>query len=214
MTVQAEVTPRSAVIMRAALRAVFTALIAAVEAVAVALAGFVVVAIPLLLVWWLAFDLDAEPEQMLVAATGGWLLAHGVPLTFSVGPELALSFGLAPEQLEFTISLIPLGLTALTVGLAARVGWRLAGRTFGASGLLGGTLGFGVAAWIAAGFSGAITSLSPWIAALIPALFYAVSASLGYLLRLGIDEDPRLLTAVSSVQRRFAPPSSPPFWQN
>ncbi|MFC7764938.1 hypothetical protein [Leucobacter soli] len=89
------------------MRAVLTAVIAAIEAAAVALAGFVLVAVPVVLVWWLTFELGADPSEVFDIAAAGWLLAHFVPLSLELSPEAALGFGLDPEALSFTLSLAP-----------------------------------------------------------------------------------------------------------
>jgi len=188
--------------MSAGVRAALTALIAAIEAAATALASFAAIALPLLLVWWLAFDLGAEPGAMIAAAAGGWLLAHLVPLGFGVSPELALGFGLEPAQLDFTVSLAPLGLTLLTAALAGRAGWRLAERGgAGSSGLIGGALGFGLAAWAIAHLGEPFRAWPLWPSILVPALCYAASAATCYLLHSGLRGEEWWLGAVASLQR-------------
>lgn len=188
--------------MSTVFRAALTAVISAIEAAAVALASFVVIAVPILLVWWLEFDLGTEPGEMVAGAAGGWLLVHLVPLNFAIGPEAALGFGLDPVTLSFTVSLAPLGVTVLTVALAARAGWRLAVRGgAGAVGLLGGFVGFSVFAWVAATLGASFRAWSLWPAILVPALCYGVSAAAAYLLHSATRGDAWWLGAVRAVQR-------------
>ncbi|UOR02650.1 hypothetical protein MUN77_04895 [Leucobacter allii] len=52
------------------MRSIVTATIAAIEAVAVALAGLLVVAVPAVLLWAVTFRLSAEPSAV-AAAVGG-----------------------------------------------------------------------------------------------------------------------------------------------
>lgn len=185
-----------------AMRAVLTAVVAAIEASAVALAGFVLVAVPVLLLWWLSFDLAAEPEAAAAAASGIWLLAHFVPMSVGFDAETALGLGLAPEALSFTISLAPLGLTLLTVLLAFRAGWRFAGRGGqGATGVLGGTLGFAAAAFAIVALCAPSLGAPVWAAVLLPALCFAVGIGGGFLWRSVADAQDWWLVAVRRLQR-------------
>ena len=104
------------------MKATLTAVIAAIEAAAIALAVFVAVGIPGVLVWWLALDLAGDPSQAVAGIGGVWMLAHLVPLTFSLTPDSALALGLEPQALSFVISLAPLTLSFLTALLAFRSG--------------------------------------------------------------------------------------------
>lgn len=186
------------------MRAVLTAVIAAIEAAAVALAGLALVAVPVLLVWWLTFSLAAEPTEVIGSIAGVWLLGHLVPLTFAVSAEAAMGFGLAPEPFLFTLSLAPLGLALLTALLAFRAGWRFAGRGgWGLAGVLGGALGFAAAA---AGVSvvGASLSARPvWFVILVPALCYAIPTAAGFLVRAVLLEHDWWRTLLRAVLRRL-----------
>lgn len=192
--------------MGGAVRAVITAVISAVEAVAVALAGFVLVAVPMLLVWWLEFDLGADPGAVVAGAAGGWLLAHLVPLTFALTPEAALGLGLDPSALSFSVSLVPLGITVVTVALAARAGWRLAVRGGpGSIGLLGGAVGFGVAAGVAATLATTFVAWPVWAAILIPMLCYGLSASAAFLVNSGLRRAAWWTSFVRGILRGLQP---------
>ncbi|PRI11514.1 hypothetical protein B4915_06720 [Leucobacter massiliensis] len=168
-----------------------TATIAAIEAAAAALAGVLLVAIPALLVWVVAFQLAAEPASVFAAVTGIWLLAHWVPLGFALTPEAALALGQLPEELRFTLSLAPLGITLVTLLLAARAGWRFGGRGgVGAAGVLGGAAGFGAVALLLALFSAPETPWPLGAVAAVPALSYGAASALAFVLRAARDEHP------------------------
>ncbi|MGW9021844.1 cell division protein PerM [Leucobacter chromiiresistens] len=173
------------------MRSLVTAVIAAIEAVAVALAGIAVVAIPAVLIWVITFGLAAEPAAVAADVTGVWLLAHFVPLHFSVSAEAALSLGLAPEALDFTLSLAPLGITLISVLLALRAGWRFAGRGgVGAMGVLGGVVGFGAVALVASVFAAPLIEWTSMQAALSAASVYGVASAAAFLVRAGRDGHP------------------------
>ena len=188
------------------MRAVLTALIAAIEAAAVALAGFAVVAVPSVLVWWLTFDMSAEPGEVLVASSGGWMLAHFVPLHFGLSVEDVLALGLGSQPLGFAVSLAPLGITVLTAVLAARSGWCFAHRGgVGAAGVLGGTLGFAGAAAVIATFGAPLRAWPLWLAVLVPALCFGVCSAAAFLVRAATAEHAWWHAAVRWIQQRVEP---------
>ncbi|MBO1902179.1 hypothetical protein J4H92_09495 [Leucobacter weissii] len=165
------------------MKAVVTAGAAAIEALAVALAAWAIIAVVGVLLWWLAFDLAAEPGDVVAGISAGWLLAHFVPLGFSLDADAALSLGLGGGALDFTLSLAPLGLTLLTVVLAFRAGRRFAREgAKGAAGVLGGAIGFAVAAGGIAVLASPLPDWPLWACAAVPALCYAASSGAGYLL--------------------------------
>lgn len=184
------------------MRSIVTAVIAAIEAVAVALAGLLLIAVPVLLLWILAFGLSAEPAAVFGTITGVWLLGHLVPLELSLDAEAALGFGLPPEALAFTVSLAPLGLTVLTAVLAARAGSRFGARGgTGAAGVLGGALGFGVVAFAAATIAGAIVARPLAVAAIVPAAVYAGASGTAFLARAVRDGHPWWRATVRAALR-------------
>ncbi|WP_449282356.1 cell division protein PerM [Leucobacter sp.] len=186
------------------MRSLVTAAIAAIEAAAVALAGLVVIAIPALLLWVVTFDLAAEPATVLSVIGGIWLLAHWVPMGFQLDPETALGLGQAPEELSFTLSLAPLGITLITVLLAARAGWRFGGRGgTGAAGVLGGALGFGGVALVVMSAASPSTPWPAWLVVLVLASSYAVVAAAAFAVRAARDAHPWWTTALRGVQRGF-----------
>jgi hypothetical protein len=181
-----------------------TVAIAAIEAAAVALAGLVVVAIPALLLWAVTFDLAAEPSAVLAVIGGIWLLAHWVPMGFQLSPEAALGLGQAPEELSFTLSLAPLGITLLTVLLAARAGWRFGGRGgTGAAGVLGGALGFGGIALVVTSVASPSTPWPVWLVTLVLAGSYGAVAAVAFAVRAARDAHPWWTTALRGVQHGF-----------
>ncbi len=187
------------------MRAVVTAVIAAIEAAAVALALFAAVGVPLVLTWWLGFDFEAEPSEMAALASALWQLVHLVPLSATIDASTALSLGLAPEALKFTISLAPLGLTLVTVVLGYRSGRRFAGR--GASGawsIPGGAAGFAAAASVAASGAGSFAERPLWVGVAVPALVYAVPLALGFAIRAAVEQQDWWAAFVRAVQRAFA----------
>lgn len=181
-----------------------TAAIAAIEAVAVALATLLIITAIAFLVWWLSFDLGSEPAEVFAAAGSTWLLAHFVPLSFDISPETMQLLGFAPEALSFTLSLVPLGLTAMTVAFAARSGWRFGGRGgSGAAGVLGGTLGFGAAAFGVQTFS--MDSAFPLALTLvIPALVYGITSMLSFVLRAVREQHEWWLRVVEYCEKGLA----------
>ncbi|QAB17279.1 hypothetical protein Leucomu_04475 [Leucobacter muris] len=171
------------------MRAIVTAVVAAIEAAAVAFAGFAVVAVPALLLWMVVFGLAAEPAAVMAGIAGVWLLAHWVPTQFEIDAQTALGLGLAPEPIAVVLSLAPLGVTVLTAALAARAGWRFGGRGgSGAAGALGGALGFGAVSFAAATLAAPLAVWPLWLAALVPALCYGAVSTAAFAARAVRDE--------------------------
>lgn len=188
------------------MKALLTAAVAAIEGCAVALAGILVVALPAVLLWWLAFGFAAEPAQVASATAGLWLLAHFVPMSLELAPEAALGLGLPPEAIDFSLSLAPLGLTLLTVLLAFRAGWRFAGRgATGSAGVLGGTLGFAGAALAIVLVGTPSTPWPAWSAVLVPSLCFAAGTCAGYVWRSALDGEEWWAAAVRLLQRGIEP---------
>ncbi|MEV8337183.1 DUF6350 family protein [Leucobacter sp. NPDC077196] len=184
------------------MRSLVTAVIAAIEAVAVALAGLAVVAVPAVLVWVITFGLAAEPASVAADVAGVWLLAHFVPLQFSVSAEAALSLGLTPEALSFSLSLAPLGITLISVLLALRAGWRFAGRGgVGAMGVLGGIVGFGAVSLGAAVVAAPLLEWTAMQAAFSAAAVYGGASAVAFLVRAGRDGHPWWEAAVRRILR-------------
>lgn len=178
-----------------------TAVIAAIEAGAVALAGVVAVGLPALLLWLVEFGPEADPVAVLGGTVSVWLLAHLVPLEFSLGAETALGMGLPPETLEVPISLAPLGLTLITVLLAARAGLRFArdGGT-GVAGVVGGMAGFGAVSAALAGIAFGAERVPFWVLVVVPSALYGASALLAFLVRAASTPHPWWLRSLRAVR--------------
>lgn len=182
------------------MRSILTAIIAAIESVAVALAGGAVVAVFAMVLWGSGFGFAADPGDVGGAAAGGWLLAHFVPLHFSLTAKAALGLGLSAQALEIPLSLAPLGLTAITVVLAARSGWRFSARGgVGIAAVLGGSVGFGVAAAVAAAFAAPVLDAPRWVAIALPVAVYAVSSGVPFLVRAATEPHDWWLAAARSL---------------
>ena len=179
-----------------------TAVIAAIEAAAAAALGLTIAVVPALVLWAVTFELAAEPSAVFAGGAAVWALGNLAPLNVTLTPELALGFGLPAEALTVVVSLAPLGLTLLTVLLAARAGWRLGARGgVGGAGVLGGALGYGAAACVVALFIAQLLVWPPALAGLVAGLVYGVPAGLGYLVRAARDEHPWWRSTVRALQR-------------
>ncbi|PII83397.1 hypothetical protein BMH31_13755 [Leucobacter sp. OLIS6] len=184
------------------MRSILTAIIAAIESVAVALAGGLLVATFAMVLWGAGFGFAADPGDVGGAVAGGWLLAHFVPLHFSVSAQAALGLGLPAQALQIPVSLAPLGLTALTVVLAARSGWRFSARGgVGFAAVLGGSIGFGAAAAVAAAFAGPVLDAPRWVAIALPAAVYAISSGVPFLVRAATEPHDWWLAAARGLGR-------------
>lgn len=85
---------------------------------------------PLTLVW--AFD-DGFSTDLVMSwaiAVDGWLLGHGVPLTFSLDPVLAQSLGLGELTTTFVVDIALLGIGLLTLLWGYRIGRRSGTRIY------------------------------------------------------------------------------------
>ena len=97
------------------MRALLTAVIAAIEAAAVALVGMAVVVVPAVLLWVVTFELAADPGQVFGSAIGVWFLAHLSPLEFGASAETAVGLGQPQAAFMYPISLAPLGITPVPI---------------------------------------------------------------------------------------------------
>ncbi|MBK0419704.1 hypothetical protein JD276_11730 [Leucobacter sp. CSA1] len=183
------------------MRPFLTAVVAAIEAAAVALAGLIALAIPAVVLWAATFELASDPGEVFGGAAAVWLLAHLVPLSLEVSAETASGLGLAPEALGVPLSLAPLGATLITVLLAGRSGWRLAARGgTGAAGVLGGPAGFAVVAALAVPFARPLLDAPAWAAIALPSAVYAASSAAAFLLRSAVDGSEWWLRTVRGLQ--------------
>lgn len=149
-----------------------------------ALAVFAIIGVPAVLIWWLGFDLAAEPADLVAVIAGIWHMVELVPMPVTVTAEAALSLGLSPTELAFTLSLAPLLLTFGTMVLAFRSGWRFGGRGEpGAWALIGGTLGFASAAAVSGVLAAGFSTGSLVLRIAVPTAVYAIPLLLGFVLR-------------------------------
>ncbi|GAA2180976.1 hypothetical protein GCM10009847_20980 [Leucobacter tardus] len=184
------------------MRATLTAVIAAIEAGAVALAGLVVIGVPAVLMWIITFGLDATPAELVGGIASVWFLAHGVPLQVSVTAEAALGLGLPGEAFAFPISLAPLGLSLVTVLLAMRAGWRFASRGgTGAAGVLGGGIGYTAVGFACLPFVAPMLPEPEWRALLTLGLIYAVSMLIPFVVHAAVSQQDWFTRSVRGVQR-------------
>jgi hypothetical protein len=86
--------------------------------------GLGIIFAPLTLIW--AFD-DGFSTDLLMswaAAVDIWLLGHGVPLSFTVHPDLADALSLGALSRDFTVDVALLGIGLLTLLWGFRIGRR------------------------------------------------------------------------------------------
>ncbi len=190
------------------MKALFTAVIAAIEAVAVAVAGFAVIAVPSVLVWWIAFDLEADLPSLFSVVVAIWQLVHLIPMTVDIPAVTALGMGLPAEDIHFTISLAPLGLTAVTVALAARSGWRLSQRGEIGWAIVGGAAGFAVAACSVA-LTARDAAWPVWLTVVVPTLVYAIPLAIGAVSRAALAGQDWWRRGVRAIQRLWEPVNGP-----
>ena len=191
------------------MRALLTAVIAAIEAAAVALAVFAVIGVPAVLIWWLGFGFAAEPIDLASTVAALWQMTHLVPMQVTVPAQTALALGLAPAALAFTLSLAPLTLTVGTMLLAYRSGARSAGRGGGGAwALVGGIAGFAAAASAVGVLAVDFTVGSQLSRIIVPAAVYAVPMIFGFVLRAAREDHEWWNAVVRRLQvgvSRFAP---------
>lgn len=184
------------------MRAIVTAVVAAIEGCAAAVAGVALIALPALLLWVVTFEIAAEPSTVASAVAGAWLLAHLVPMKFELSQETMLSMGLGQDPLTFTLSIAPLAITLVTVVFAVRAGRRLSRRGLsGAAGIIGGTAGFAAVAFGVATVAGDYSAWSLPATVAVPALVYLVSAVAAYVIAAAVAHEHWWSRCVRGMQR-------------
>lgn len=164
------------------MKASLAVVIAALESAAIALAVFALLGVTGFALWWFTFDLAAEPQTVFAAVASVWLLGHFVPLSFTLSPELMTWLGLAPEPLSFLINFVPLGITAITLALALRLGKRSGRRGGqGIAGVGGGIAGFALAAVALSVLAEPFLVTPGWSAAIVPTITFALAVFVGFL---------------------------------
>lgn len=183
------------------MRAVLSAVIAAIEAAAIALAVFAIIGVPAVLIWWIDFALAAEPSHLAAMVAAIWQMAHLVPMQLSLSAQQALGLGLVPEALSFTLSLAPLALTLGTATLAYRAGRRAAGRGgIGIATVLGGIFGFAGSAALIGTLAGNFTAWPMWARIIVPTAVFAVPALFAFVVASARDAEEWWLSLVRLVQ--------------
>lgn len=134
---------------------------------------------PLTLVW--AFDDGFSTDLVLswAIAVDGWMLGHGVPLTFTLDPLLAESLSLGESTSTFVVDIALLGVGLLTLLWGYRIGRRSGTRIYPVS-----TWFLAVGTLVAVSFA-VVSSLPPHMvtmelvdALVRPALFLATGLAL------------------------------------
>ncbi|MHA3684349.1 cell division protein PerM [Leucobacter sp. HY1908] len=184
------------------MRAIITAVVAAIEGCAAALAGIALIALPALLLWVVTFGIAAEPSDVAAAVAGTWLLAHLVPMQFELSQETMLGMGLGQDALTFTLSLAPLAITLVSVAFAVRAGRRLSRRgRSGAAGIVGGTAGFAAVAWGVATVAGDYSAWPSAAAVAVPALVYLAPAAVSFAIAAAVGHEHWWSLCVRGMQR-------------
>lgn len=163
-----------------------TAIVTAIEALAIVLAGYVVLAVPIALVWLTTVGFSGDPASLAGLVMGLWFFGHGVPLSLTLDAATSVAFGLAPEPLSFIVSLLPIGFSLLTVSLSARIGWRLASvdPKIALWGVFGGGLTFfALSLLLSSAAPRPLVSFGVFPAAMMPTLLSAFGIGVAYLIR-------------------------------
>lgn len=163
------------------MRHIFTGLVAAIEAVMIAVAGIAAIALPVLLVGVITFSLSIDFVTLAQLTAGLWTLAHGMQFHIAIDEATALTLGIGAEPLDFTVTLAPLLLSLLTAFLSWRMGRRFATDVpTGVSALTGGSLGFYAASFLLTWFAGTFVTDAPWLRALVASLWFLIPAWVGF----------------------------------
>ncbi|HUH53262.1 MAG TPA: DUF6350 family protein, partial [Microbacteriaceae bacterium] len=158
------------------MRHLFTAIVNAVEALAVALVSLSIIAVGALLMWFGPLALQPEPMTMVRATAAVWGLAHGIPIKVAPDEQLLAALGATPGS-TFLISLIPLGLTAITVYLAIKLTLRISAKfSVGSLVLASATLGFVAGAFLILWVSGGFTDTPNASQVIVATCFFAIPA--------------------------------------
>lgn len=173
------------------MKRIVTAVVTALEALAIVLAGIGIIAVPVLLVWLFSYGLAGDPSQVFGLILSLWFFGHGSSLTVALDSSAALALGLPAVAVSAVFSLVPLGFTLFTAGLSARIGARMAAMkpsdaAWGAA--AGGITFFLLSLLLSTVAPRPPVGFSIFHAAIMPALVSAVGIGLGYLVR-SIQDD-------------------------
>lgn len=162
------------------MRHIFTALVSAIEAAVISLAGLVLIAIPVLLTGIITFSLGVEASTLGTVISALWLLGHGATLQLRLGEEQLLDFGLGTQPMLVEFSLIPVGLSLVTVLLAWNMGRRFTTHfSTGATAVMAGSLGFAAVTCVLATLTQEVVAEPAWQLSLYGFLWFGVPAIIG-----------------------------------
>ncbi|WP_217131729.1 cell division protein PerM [Leucobacter chinensis] len=168
------------------MRHLLTALVAAVEAALIALAGIAFIAVPTLLIGAVTLSLGVDLTTLTETMAGVWMLGHGGGLSIAVSDAQAVSLGLGPDPLAFDITLAPLLIAIVTATLAWRMGYRFSSdMTTGAAAITGGSLGFIGASALIAVMAGSLLAAPIWAATALASLWFIIPAWGGFMMHHG-----------------------------
>lgn len=168
------------------MRHLLTALVAAVEAALIALAGIAFIAVPTLLIGAVTLSLGVDLSTLTETMAGVWMLGHGGGLSIAVSDAQAVSLGLGPDPLTFDITLAPLLIAIVTATLAWRMGYRFSNdMTTGAAAITGGSLGFIGASALIAVMAGSLLAAPIWAATALASLWFIIPAWGGFMMHHG-----------------------------
>ena len=162
------------------MRHIFTAIVAAIEAAMIALAGIAVIAIPVLLVGIVTFSLEVDFLTLGEVVAAIWVFVHARHLHIELDEGTVLGFGIGAEPFALSLTLAPILLAIMTAVLAWRMGRRFATEFMtGVSAIAGGSAGFYGATALIAWFAGPFVDASLWLVAVAGAGWFLVPAWVG-----------------------------------
>jgi hypothetical protein len=153
----------------------FTALLAFLDALLVAVLGIGILLLPLTILWLTQFELAVDYGAFWRVAANFWLLGNGVDLLVTIDPALALQLALEGAGVPFDVGFAPLGIAVLTLLLGWRSGRRLADSEHRLLGALIGIVTVSICGWLVASGAGSPAAQPAVVQALVfPALVYGV----------------------------------------
>ncbi|MCU1414522.1 MAG: hypothetical protein JWN80_1862 [Microbacteriaceae bacterium] len=157
-----------------------TALFAALEALLVVGVGVGIPLAVLTVLWAFQYGLQVDWIVFWRAAADTWLLGHGVDVTMTLSPALALGIGVSGAATPFIITIAPLGFALITVLLGARAGRRIGEtphRQLGTVVSVAVFAALSLAVTLSALFASARASI--WQGTLLPTLCFAIGLAIG-----------------------------------
>ena len=156
------------------------ALLAAVDAAIAVAVGIAVTLAPLTLIFVFTFGTGADWSALWPAAVTAWQFGNLVPMLVTLPPDYLAATGIDPAAASFTLSLAPLAFAAFTMIFAARSGVRASRADAWVTGVVSGTVVFGLLATIA-GFTSQnlVVDADLWQAIVVPTLVFGVLSLAG-----------------------------------